>query len=74
MENLEQLQLVVGEVQAARQQVSSVRAQVQELQGQLLRFKTNRLTLHSIDNSVAFWLKLLTVTSFFRSCKKLFLH
>ena len=33
MENLEQLQLVVGEVQAARQQVSSVRAQVQELEG-----------------------------------------
>ena len=33
MENLEQLQLVVAEVQAARQQVSSVRAQVQELEG-----------------------------------------
>ena len=33
MEQLEQLQLVVAEVQAARQQVSSVRAQVQELEG-----------------------------------------
>ena len=33
MENLEQLQLVVAEVQAARQQVSSVRAQLQELEG-----------------------------------------
>jgi len=30
---LDQLQLVVAEVQAARQQVSSVRAQVQELEG-----------------------------------------
>lgn len=33
MEQLDQLQLVVAEVQAARQQVSSVRAQVQELEG-----------------------------------------
>ena len=33
MEQLNQLQLVVAEVQAARQQVSSVRAQVQELEG-----------------------------------------
>ena len=33
MAQLDQLQLVVAEVQAARQQVSSVRAQVQELEG-----------------------------------------
>jgi chaperonin cofactor prefoldin len=33
MENIDQLQLVVAEVQAARQQVSSVRAQIQELEG-----------------------------------------
>ena len=33
MEQLDQLQLVVAEVQAARQQVSSLRAQVQELEG-----------------------------------------
>lgn len=33
LENIDQLQLVVAEVQAARQQVSSVRAQVQELEG-----------------------------------------
>jgi len=33
MSNIDQLQVVVAEVQAARQQVSSVRAQVQELEG-----------------------------------------
>ena len=33
MAQIDQLQLVVAEVQAARQQVSSVRAQVQELEG-----------------------------------------
>lgn len=48
MENLEQLQLVVGEVQAARQQVSSVRAQVQELQGTITAVQNQppHLALH----------------------------
>lgn len=48
MENLEQLQLVVAEVQAARQQVSSVRAQVQELQGTIeaVSSQPDGLSLH----------------------------
>ena len=48
MENLEQLQLVVGEVQAARQQVSSVRAQVQELEGTItaVQNQPDHLALH----------------------------
>ena len=48
MEHLEQLQMVVAEVQAARQQVSSVRAQVQELEGTVEAVKNQRdeLSLH----------------------------
>ena len=48
MENLEQLQLVVGEVQAARQQVSSVRVQVQELEGTITAVENqpDHLALH----------------------------
>lgn len=48
MEQLDQLQLVVAEVQAARQQVSSVRAQVQELQGTIAAVESqpNDLALH----------------------------
>jgi len=48
MEQLDQLQLVVAEVQAARQQVSSVRAQVQELQGTIeaVESQPNDLALH----------------------------
>jgi chaperonin cofactor prefoldin len=48
MESLEQLQMVVGEVQAARQQVSSVRAQVQELEGTIVAVKNQpeHLSLH----------------------------
>ena len=48
MENLEQLQLVVAEVQAARQQVSSVRAQVQELEGTIAAVESQpeELALH----------------------------
>ena len=48
MEQLDQLQLVVAEVQAARQQVSSVRAQVQELQGTIAAVESqpDDLVLH----------------------------
>ena len=48
MEQLDQLQLVVAEVQAARQQVSSVRAQVQELEGTIAAVESqpDGLTLH----------------------------
>jgi chaperonin cofactor prefoldin len=48
MEQLDQLQLVVAEVQAARQQVSSVRAQVQELEGTITAVESQPegLTLH----------------------------
>jgi len=48
MENLDQLQLVVAEVQAARQQVSSVRAQVQELEGTIaaVQSQPEGLSLH----------------------------
>ncbi|HJM55202.1 MAG TPA: prefoldin subunit [Poseidonia sp.] len=48
MDNLEQLQIVVGEVQAARQKVSSVRAQVQELEGTIIAVKNQPedLALH----------------------------
>jgi len=48
MEQLDQLQLVVAEVQAARQQVSSVRAQVQELEGTIAAVESQPegLTLH----------------------------
>lgn len=48
MENLEQLQVVVAEVQAARQQVSSVRAQVQELEGTIavVESQPDGLSLH----------------------------
>lgn len=48
MEQLDQLQLVVAEVQAARQQVSSVRAQVQELQGTIAAVESqpDDLALH----------------------------
>ncbi len=48
VEQLEQLQLVVAEVQAARQQVSSVRAQVQELQGTIAAVESqpDDLALH----------------------------
>ena len=48
MENLEQLQVVVAEVQAARQQVSSVRAQVQELEGTIAAVETqpDNMSLH----------------------------
>ena len=48
MEQLDQLQLVVAEVQAARQQVSSVRAQVQELEGTVaaVEAQPEGLTLH----------------------------
>ena len=48
MEQLDQLQLVVAEVQAARQQVSSVRAQVQELEGTVaaVEAQPDGLTLH----------------------------
>lgn len=48
MENVEQLQLVVAEVQAARQQVSSVRAQVQELEGTIAAVEAQppHLALH----------------------------
>ncbi len=48
MEQLDQLQLVVAEVQAARQQVSSVRAQVQELEGTIAAVETqpDGLALH----------------------------
>ncbi|MGB1355358.1 MAG: prefoldin subunit [Poseidonia sp.] len=48
MEHLEQLQMVVAEVQAARQQVSSVRAQVQELEGTVEAVKNQPadLSLH----------------------------
>ena len=48
VEQLDQLQLVVAEVQAARQQVSSVRAQVQELEGTIAAVESQPegLTLH----------------------------
>ena len=48
MEQVDQLQLVVAEVQAARQQVSSVRAQVQELEGTIAAVETqpDGLALH----------------------------
>ena len=48
IEQLDQLQLVVAEVQAARQQVSSVRAQVQELEGTIAAVESQPegLTLH----------------------------
>ena len=48
MEQLDQLQLVVAEVQAARQQVSSVRAQVQEPQGTIAAVESqpDDLALH----------------------------
>ena|GEM_PF-254130 len=48
MEQLDQLQLVVAEVKAARQQVSSVRAQVQELQGTIAAVESqpDDLALH----------------------------
>jgi prefoldin subunit 5 len=48
MENLEQLQVVVAEVQAARQQVSSVRAQVQELEGTIaaVEAQPDNMSLH----------------------------
>lgn len=48
MENIDQLQLVVAEVQAARQQVSSVRAQVQELEGTIaaVQSQPDGLALH----------------------------
>ncbi|MCH1461780.1 MAG: prefoldin subunit [Candidatus Poseidonia sp.] len=48
MEHLEQLQMVVAEVQAARQQVSSVRAQVQELEGtvEAVKNQPDDLSLH----------------------------
>ena len=48
MENIDQLQLVVAEVQAARQQVSSVRAQVQELEGTIaaVQSQPDSLALH----------------------------
>ena len=48
MENIDQLQLVVAEVQAARQQVSSVRAQVQELEGTIaaVQSQPDDLALH----------------------------
>ena len=48
MEHLEQLQMVVAEVQAARQQVSSVRAQVQELEGtvEAVKNQPDGLSLH----------------------------
>jgi chaperonin cofactor prefoldin len=39
MEQMDQLQLVVAEVQGARQQVSSIRAQVQELEGTIAAVK-----------------------------------
>ena len=45
---MDQLQLVVAEVQAARQQVSSVRAQVQELEGTIAAVKAQpeEMALH----------------------------
>lgn len=48
LDNLEQLQVVVAEVQAARQQVSSVRAQVQELEGTIaaVEAQPEHLSLH----------------------------
>ncbi len=48
VENIDQLQLVVAEVQAARQQVSSVRAQVQELEGTIaaVQSQPEGLALH----------------------------
>ena len=48
MEHLEQLQMVVAEVLAARQQVSSVRAQVQELEGtvEAVKNQPDGLSLH----------------------------
>ena len=48
MAQLDQLQLVVAEVQAARQQVSSVRAQVQELEGTIAAVESqpDDLALH----------------------------
>ena len=48
VENLDQLQLVVAEVQAARQQVSSVRAQLQELEGTIAAVESqpDDLALH----------------------------
>ena len=48
MAQLDQLQLVVAEVQSARQQVSSVRAQVQELEGTIAAVESqpDGLALH----------------------------
>lgn len=48
VENIDQLQLVVAEVQAARQQVSSVRAQIQELEGTIaaVQSQPDGLALH----------------------------
>ena len=48
MAQIDQLQLVVAEVQAARQQVSSVRAQVQELEGTIaaLESQPEDMALH----------------------------
>lgn len=48
MENIDQLQMVVAEVQAARQQVSSVRAQIQELEGTIaaVQSQPDGLALH----------------------------
>jgi len=48
LENIDQLQLVVAEVQAARQQVSSVRSQVQELEGTIaaVQSQPDGLALH----------------------------
>ena len=48
MENLEQLQVVVREVQAARQQVATIRAQVQELEATLdaIKNQPEDLALH----------------------------
>ena len=46
MEHLEQLQMVVAEVQAARQQVSSVRAQVLEGTVEAVKNQPADLSLH----------------------------
>ena len=48
MENLEQLQVVVREVQAARQQVATIRAKVQELEATLdaIKNQPEDLALH----------------------------
>jgi len=73
MDSMEQLQAVVGEVQAARQQVANLRAQVVELETTVDSVRNQPDHLALFNKWAVFWLKSRIGRPFWKNFNKLLL-